>query len=311
VSNNFPKRHYLPAASIAYFSAARVSSKLRDSPIWVANTQTGHLRIDRAKNVAHDRSIYGAGKGPSMDFDFYFSPLEMLVHEPVERIQSARSDAISALDWLDVVSYVSSLFIRIPDQEKQFVAQAVAMGWNPKMVGVGYPLEFQRQSAAILRCRWLLVSSPYTEFAVNDRGAATVYLEGDNTFGYFVPLRRHFGILLGPGPYEKRIEWKKDKWTIDVPRLNISRDTAAKFNAQSWHGARRELYASSKPLLQSTALLSTRTPSQFRELATVSANVEILGISPTNRRQDEMLILNARSLFSSVPTEEQPIEWKI
>jgi hypothetical protein len=148
------KRHYLPAASIAYFGFGDPPQRLRKRPLWVLRKNNATPYQATAEKVAFEKGIYGYGKGPTMDLDFYFKGAEPLAHDPVDTLMRGTFGEVEARAWVDVVWYISIQIARGIDLEHKISRLAKTGKISLEKTGAGYPFIAQRASAAILRARW-------------------------------------------------------------------------------------------------------------------------------------------------------------
>jgi hypothetical protein len=201
----------------------------------------GEPRLSTAEKVGYMKRIYGYGKVFGMDHDEYFKDSESCVHGPVDNLMKSTFPWVDAASWIQLAWYATALIARGPDLEQRAARTAIELGWQEEW-SVGYPLNSQRISSAVLRARWQFIYSPDGDFVLGDRGIAGIYHAQWGTFGYFMPLRRNFGIILGRAPYEKQIKWDNEAWWIEIEILRISGDIADRFNQIMWHAAREEIY---------------------------------------------------------------------
>src|SRR5258708_5765223 len=143
------KRHYLPAATIGYFSADTSPERLRKRLVWVLRKKTNTPRLDEAENVGFGKLIYGYGKGDLFDGDNYFKAAEPWIHQPVDRIMASADSWMPADDWAKLAWYITIQITRNPDLELGAKDLVEAIGWKPDRWGVGYFLNAQRTSAAV------------------------------------------------------------------------------------------------------------------------------------------------------------------
>jgi hypothetical protein len=224
------KRHYLPAAAIGYFSKDQSPEKARKRVVWVLRKDSNEPRPSTAERVGYMKRIYGYGKGFGMDHDDYFKDAESFVHGPVDLLMQSEFPWVDADSWIQLTLYVTTQIARGPDLEQRAVRLAKEQGRQEDRIAVGYPLNAQRISSAVLRARWQFIYSPDKDFVLGDRGVMGIYHSQWETFGYFMPLRRNFGIILGRAPYEKQLKWDNGAWRIEIEMLRISENIADRFN---------------------------------------------------------------------------------
>ncbi len=286
------KLHYLPAATIGYFSANTSPEQLRKRLVWVLRKNSDTPRLDEAENVGFGKLIYGYGKGELFDLDDYFKPAEVWIHQPVDRIMASVSSWIPADDWTKLAWYITIQITRNPDLE-QGIEDIVKEGvWSRSKVGVGYPLNTQRTSTAVIRARWEFVWSPDRDFILGDRGITGMYVPRWETNGYFVPLRKNFGVMLGPAPYKKTLKWSDGSWQIDIPAYTAPAEFTDEINLVTWHAARQEIYGSNKEQLREVKALADSVPQSIQAIAPRYEAAQLLGLDLQERMKDEMLLLS-------------------
>lgn len=286
------KRHYLPAAAIGYFSPEPNLLKRRESMVYIFRKDNGLIRYDKAKNVGYSKHIYGYGKGPVHDHDGYFKGGEVMITEPVERLVMTTGDWFNADDWVKLAWYISTQINRGPDLEAELSKIITDKGWPAENVAVGYPLNGQRTSSAVLRARWQFVRTSNHEFVLGDRGI-TGFSHGEwKSYAYFVPLRKDFGVLLGPAPFRKQIKWLDGKWQINIDAMICKDDMTDLLNKYTFHAARQELYGSHEDTLTQIAECAKQMPAKLAEIATKYEGAQFLGLTVSERMKDELLLLS-------------------
>jgi len=286
------KRHYLPAATIGYFSANTSPEQYRKRLVWVLRKNSDTPRLDEAENVGFGKLIYGYGKGEIFDLDDYFKPAEVWIHQPVDRIIASDSTWILADDWTKLAWYITIQITRNPDQELEAKDLIEGIGWKPNMWGVGYVLNAQRTSTAVIRARWEFVWSPGRDFILGDRGVTGMYVPRWETNGYFIPLRKNFGVMLGPAPYQKTLKWSDGSWHIDIPSYIAPAEFTDEINLVTWHAARQEIYGSNKEQLLVVKALADSVPQSIQAIAPRYEAAQLLGLDLQERMKDEMLLLS-------------------
>lgn len=285
------KRHYLPASSIGYFSASSSPAQLRQRIIWVLRKESETSYQTKAENVGFGKQIYGYGKGKFMDFDDYFKDAEKYINQPVERIMSSDNSWTYANEWLKLAWYISIQITRNPDLEREVEAIMKEKKYNASKTSVGYPLNAQRTSSAILRAKWAFLWSNDKDFILGDRGVTGTYFPDWKTNGYFVPLRKNFGVMLGPAPYKKQIKWFDNYWHIDIPAYTSTPSFTDKINSITWHASREEVYGSSREQLIDARVSSSSVPTSIQSIAPKYESAQLLGLSPKQRMDDEGVLI--------------------
>ncbi|HWS85203.1 MAG TPA: hypothetical protein VN207_13190 [Ktedonobacteraceae bacterium] len=285
------KRHYLPAAAIGYFSADTLLEPLRKRLVWVLRKKSDAPRLDKAENVGFSKQIYGYGKGDLFDVDGYFKAAEPWIHQPVDSIIASIDSWTPADDWAKLAWYITIQITRNPDLELGAKDLIEGIGWKPNMWGVGSLLNAQRTSAAVIRARWEFVRSPDRDFILGDRGITGIYVSRWTTNGYFVPLRKNFGVMLGPAPYKKIVKWSDGSWRIDIPTYTALADVTDQINYGTWHAARQEIYGPNKEQLLEIKVLADSVPPWIQALAPRYEAAQLLGLDLQQRMNDEMLWL--------------------
>ncbi len=208
---------------------------------------------------------------------------------------ASNSSWISADDWTKLAWYITIQITRNPDLEygiEDIVKEGV---WSQSQVGVGYPLNAQRTSAAIIRARWEFVRSPARDFILGDRGVTGTYIPRWETNGYFIPLRKNFGVMLGPAPYNKTLKWFDESWHIDILTYTATAKFTDEINLITWHAARQEIYGSNKEQLLEVKALADSVPQSIQAIAPRYEAAQLLGLDLQERMKDEMLLF--RILF--------------
>lgn len=295
------KRHYLSAASIGYFSANSSPETLRQRAVWVLRKDSDKPRLDKAENVGYGKRIFGYGKDFPFDHDGYFKNAEVMVHDPVERIMAGQMPWANADDWAKVAWYITIQIVRNPDVEREMMATLPKRGWDRARISMGYPLNAQRVSSAILRARWEFVWSPDADLVLGDRGITGMAHPFAKKPGYFVPLRKNFGVLLGPAPYEKPMKWDIDQWRIKIPAYTIPAEVAHKLNLVMWHAARDEIYGQSAEQLLKIRDEAATVPEKTCAIAPMYEAAQLIGLSPRQRMDDEMQL---RGLLAGIKNPE-------
>jgi hypothetical protein len=198
---------------------------------------------------------------------------------------------VDANDWAKLAWYATIQIARNPDGERELEKLARA-GWNLANTSIGFPLNAQRISSAVVRARWHFIWSPDRDFVLGDRGITGISYPPWKSWAYFVPLRRNFGVVLGPGPYEKQMKWSGGMWHIYIPTFGIANETAGLINATAWHAARSEIYGASAEALVRAREAASSVPPDIQEVAPMCDGAPLLGLDVHARMDDELLLLN-------------------
>jgi hypothetical protein len=302
------KRHHVPAACIGYFSETPKAIR-RKSMVAVHRFVPDVNFMARAENVGFSRDIYRGSPFPEggWDNDNYLATFENMAHKEVDRIGSSPSGAISANDWIRVAAYVTSQFARAPDLELSLDILAEEMGMSRENMDVGYLMNLPRVGSAVLRARWEFVRSPSIDFILNDRAIAGIRYGDWDSFGYFIPLRKRFGIRLAGGPFPKQITRVNGEWKIKIPIVELEDFQVDQLNRWTWCGAVAEVYGPSIEHLDHVrAQVSSGSMwDDVRELARKIEGASLLTLSNSQRVADEWLLL---SLLGGIREPEQGIE---
>jgi len=285
------KRHYLPAGSIGYFSSEPNLRRLRDSRVHVLRKKADTPFITTAANVGYGTAIYGYGKGEFFDHDSYFKGAERLVHGPVDSIRSTRGRWLQADDWSKLAWYITTLIARGPDAEKG-LERLVEKGWKTDRISMGYPLNAQRISSAVVRARWEFVKSPWRDFVLDDRGITGLVWRPWHSHAYFIPLRKNFGVVVGQAPYKKQLKWFSDSWHISIRTRLLLPNQVDGTNAITWHAAREQIFGPNDRQLLKARSQSQRVSSENQKISQAYEAAQLMGLSASDRRKDEMLLLS-------------------
>lgn len=285
------KRHYLPASAIGYFSPDNFPERLRERSVWVLRKNHANPNKAVAESVGYGKHIYGYGKGKLFDHDDFFRNAEANIHTPVDKIMQSNFPWINAGDWAKLAWYITIQIAREPDLEHELEPLVKKKNYNPQRIGVGYPLNAQRISTAVIRARWEFVCSPDRDFILGDRGITGIYYPTWKTNGYFMPLRKDFGVILGPAPYKKQLKWFDNAWHIEIDPYTLTPEGTDKINQIMWHGAHREVYGSSEKQLLKVKQASGAVSQTIRAIAQKYEGAMLLGLSVEERMKDELLLL--------------------
>lgn len=251
-NSNKSKRHYLPAASIGFFSA-HPKKRRRKSCVAVLRQGVYGIKMMTAENVGWAHGIYGQGKtGLLADCDKYFSKFERLNNSKLDCILTGISNYVNAQFWLQISYYISSLIARNPDLELSKTNL-----FSNDNINVGYCMDMQRITSAILRARWMLINSDDAEFILPDRGISFINLaQRGMKIAICVPIRRHSLLLIGGDGIQRKILFRTDdQWLTRLEHTKINRDEVYTINACMMTNARKECYASNAKTLQLSAQL--------------------------------------------------------
>jgi hypothetical protein len=122
-------------------------------------------------------------------------------------------------------------------------------------------------------------------------------------YGYLLPVRKNVAILLGAGPYQKRIRWSGDQWEIQLEYQTIAADYADGLNTISWHASRAEVYGPDKSQLLAVRQSARLASAEVRRVAPLYSAAGLLGLTDQQRRAEEMLIFTALGLPE--PSQEE------
>lgn len=282
-----PRRHYLPAGHIAYFSPFETPARRRERVICVIQKDRGKTFWTKAEGVGYARGIYGYQA--HWDWDPYFTSAETWINEPVDNLIAGGPHHFHLRDWARLAWYISTLLARGPDFEWEVAAQAAAMGLDPRAASPGYVIDTQRIGSAVARARWLFICHLNDDLVLGDRGASGAFITAWSTHGYFVPLRRNFGVLLGAGPYPKQVSCTGSEWLIDIPYGTAIDDRS---NLWTWHSSRREVYGANEDQLQALRARAEEFPEGLRPISQAYRGAQLLGGTVQDRIRDEVLLLD-------------------
>ncbi|WP_353827784.1 DUF4238 domain-containing protein [Agromyces sp. SYSU T0242] len=285
------KRHFVPAALIGQFAQNPNSLRLRKSRISVVRLTPPRSFLTAAENVGHARDLYRGSPFPGSDNDSYFSTFEKFAQEPVSRIIEELGRGIEFDSWIKLAGYVTSQFTRAPELERSLDELAETSEWSRDQMDVGYILNTQRVSSAVVRARWEFMRTP-KDLILNDRGLAPVQFGDWGARGYFFPLRKRFGLRIAGGPHPKSVAWNGERWLIDVPVANISVEQTDNLNCWTWCGAVDEVYGSSAELLSDTQPLAELMKNDLPNLVSYNQGAKLLSLPASQRIEDEMLLIS-------------------
>lgn len=227
------------------------------------------------------------------------------MHGPVDKLISTEAGVLPADVWFSTAACIASLLTKQLDLELSLEEIAASQGIPRSSIAPGYVLTFGRVAAAVYRAGWAVLSTaPSTPFLLNDRGATGIPVQAWESFGYFVPLRPTFGVLVGGGPQTKALAWDGSAWRIHLPRRVEAADSVDILNMWTALGAHDQVYGPADVAARAY-LACTQTDAHDIELAGAVAEGPLLGIELRQRMNDEQLWQRfARGL--PAPTAEDP-----
>lgn len=299
------KRHVIPAGHIGLFSNEIDSKRLRRSRVCVLRRSIAKPFLTTAENVGYRKYFYDYQGG--WDFDGYFRGFEPFLYLPVDSLINGHSNVVPLKEWVRVAAYLASLITRGPDLEEDLNQMAADGKIDRTRASVGYPINFQKTSAAVLRARWALEWSPEREFVLPDRGITGLAFGTWNSYVYHFPLRKNFAVLVGRGPYQKPLHFRDGEWWIQLEggiRLN---ENTASVNSVAWLASRNECYGSGADLLLDARQRATSLPLEVQEIAQAYQGTVLLGLSKEEQMRDFLLIYRLLGGLGS-PGDEEPTE---
>jgi hypothetical protein len=231
------RRHHLPAGHIGYFSADETTPRRRMRRVCVLDKAENRTFWSLAQNVGCANRIYGYGK--EWDWDRYLSGAEPFIHEPVDRLMRDGPDHFKLDDWAKLAWYITLLFARGPDLEYEIEQRVAETGMDPRRISPGYIINAQRIGSAIVRARWGVMWSNELDLVLGDRGITGMYLRRVQAYGYFIPLRRNFGVVITAGPHPKQVRWSGQDWEIAIESSIASGNRP---NMWTWLASRKQTY---------------------------------------------------------------------
>jgi hypothetical protein len=289
------RRHYLPAHLIGSFSADEETLPKRNRPIYVLRHSTDQPRSDFARNVGLKTGIYGYGKGPMFDHDSMFRSSEKGSGRAVDSLAAARPGELVAKDWVQLADYITSQITRGPDAEFELEKNIQKDGLDPARISMGYPMNYMRISSAVIRAEWEFVRCAEDTFILGDRGIAGFYDSDRKSYGYFVPLRKNFGVRLYKAPFEKLLDWRDGEWYINIPVQTITQTQADALNRLTYLSSRSEVYGPDADQLLQIREECIDMPEQAKTIAQNYDGAQYLGLSIQERMDDEMLLNSLRA----------------
>ena len=189
-----------------------------------------------------------------------------------------------------MAAFITTQFTRDPNLEAELDERAEERGIPRDQLDVGYILNTQRVASAVLRARWEFLRTP-KDLILNDRAVSAVQFGDWDLRGYFIPLRKDFGVRIAGGPYPKQIIWSGSEWSITIPVARLSEEQTDNLNRWTWCGADAELYGSSLELLAEIEEQATPMKDDIPNLSQYISGAGLLGASAEERREDEMLLI--------------------
>lgn len=292
------RRHFLPASSIGYFSSIDPGDtgmgkrrRRRNRVIWVLRRGQSEPREDVPDNVANSRDVYHPGMGPIFDVDSYFSNFEVMNDDSMNAFFLEETEEKLFSIWIRLAAYISSRIARNPDSEFR-LAEEENNPWPRDRRGVAYIMDMQRISAAVLRTRWAFLICNDEDFIINDRGFVGIMNPLWNAPALLVPMRKEVAVVIGAGPFPKKISWDGSDWRIQIPVYSATSELVRMYNALSWIGCREESYGSSSDALREAATRHSEIPSDVKSLAVADDMFTILGVPMEDRVRDELLLFD-------------------
>lgn len=252
--------HFVPAAYIGHFSRAPDLGNLRGSKIAVhrfdprANFESVVENVEFWRRRARVVLPLVAGAGAAEHDDS--RSLEVHALEPVDRLRESPSDDLPAEEWARVAVFIASLFVPYPILDAAMNKRSQDRRFSRGEVEGGYSRNTQRAVSAVLRARWEFVRTP-KDLILNDRAVSGAGFRDWALWGYFVPLRKDFGVRIARGPYPKQITWNGSQWRIAIPVAALDDEQTDTLNHWTWGCAAAEVYGSSVRLL---AEIDARAP---------------------------------------------------
>jgi len=201
------RRHYEQAAYLGHFAADPNPGDLRRSKIAVHRFAPPADFESVPENIQFFPGRYRvkiprvADAGASVGNES--SSLVVHALRPVDRLRESFSNDLPAAEWAKVATFVMSLFVPYP-------ALVAALNKRPRdmrvprdLAEVGYSRNTQRTVSAVLRARWEFLRTP-KDLILNDRAFSVVQFRDWGRSGYFIPLRKDFGVRITGAPIRSR-----------------------------------------------------------------------------------------------------------
>jgi hypothetical protein len=299
------RRHYVAAAYLGHFSEAPNLADLGRSKIAVhrfappANFESAAGNVQLFRRLHRDTRPKLAGAADHEDP----SGLEVHALRPVDRLRGSSSNDLPADEWAKVAAFIASLFVpyRILDAALNKRPQDM---WVPRdLADVDYSRNTQHMVSAVLQARWEFLRTP-KDLILNDRAVSAVQFRDWGRSGYFIPLRKDFGVRITGGPYPKQISWNGSEWRMAIPVVAASDEQTEDLNRWTWCRAAAEVYGSSLRLLaevEERARPMIGAPVDFRDIMAAG----ILGDSDQRRLEDQVLLFR---LLGDMDPPETPAD---
>ena len=299
------RRHYAPAAYLGHFSEAPNLADLGRSKIAVhrfappANFESAAGNVQLFRRLHRDTRPKLAGAADHEDP----SGLEVHALRPVDRLRGSLSNDLPADEWAKVAAFIASLFGLCRSLDAALNKRPQDMRVPRDLADVDYSRNTQREVSAVLQARWEFLRTP-KDLILNDRGVSAVQFRDWGRSGYFIPLRKDFGVRITRGPYPKQITWNGSDWRIAIPVAALSEEQTDDLNRWTWCRAAFELYGSSLRLLaevEGRARPMIGAPVDFYDIMVAG----ILGDSDQRRLEDQALLFR---LLGEIDPPENPAD---
>jgi hypothetical protein len=300
------RRHYVPAAYIGHFSADPNLGNLRRSKIAAHRFDPPADFESAPQNVEFFPGAYRVIPwvvDPGVSIQHGFSSLAAHALRPVDRLRGSSSNDLPADEWAKVAAFVASLFVPYPVLDAALNKRPRDMRVPRDLADVGYSRNTQRIVSAVLRARWECLRTP-KDLILNDRAVSAVQFRDWGRSGYFIPLRKDFGVRITRGPYPKQITWNGSDWRIAIPVATLSEEQTDNLNRWTWFLAVDEVYGSSLRLLaeiEERATAAIGAPVDFHDIMVAG----ILGASDQERLEDQVLLFR---LLGEIDPPENPAD---
>jgi hypothetical protein len=299
------RRRYVPAAYLGHFSEDPNLGDLRRSKIAVhrfsplANFESAAGDVELFRRLYRDTSLKRAGAADHEDS----SGLEGHALSPVDRLRRSFSNDLPADEWAKVAAFIASLFVPYRILDAALNKRPQDMRVPRDLADVCYSRNTQRIVSAVLQARWEFLRTP-KDLILNDRAVSALQFRDWGRWGYFIPLRKDFGVRITGGPYPKQITWNGSEWRMAIPLAALSEEQTDNLNRWTWCGAAAEVYGSSLRLLaeieeRATAVIGA--PVDFRDIMVAG----VLGASDQRRLEDQVLLFR---LLGEIDPPENPAD---
>ena len=145
-------------------------------------------------------------------------------------------------------------------------------------------------ASAVLRARWEFVRTS-KDLILNDRAVSAVQFGDRGLRGYFIPLRKDFGVRIAGGQ-PKQITWEVAEWRINIPIARIDQEQTDNLNRWTWCGAASEVYGSTLGLLTEIEVQGRPMRDALPRLSQYIIGAGLLAATDQERRDDEMLLIS-------------------